>query len=41
MAKVSEEIPNADFRLTYAGEQELEILEHKKVYVELIRYWII
>ena len=39
--KVSEEIPNAKFRLTYAGEQELEVLEHKKVYSELIRYWIV
>lgn len=28
--KISEEIPNATFRLTYLGEQELNVLDHKK-----------
>lgn len=32
--KISEEIPNVNFRLTYLGEQELGVLEHKKVYSE-------
>lgn len=39
--KISEEIPNVNFRLTYLGEQELGVLEHKKVYSELIKHWII
>ena len=30
--EISEEIPNATFRLTYLGEQELNVLDHKKVY---------
>ena len=38
--KISEEIPNATFRLTYLGEQELNVLDHKKVYSELIKHWI-
>lgn len=36
--KISEEIPNVNFRLTYLGEQELGVLEHKKVYSELIKH---
>lgn len=39
--KISEEIPNMNFRLIYLGEQELGVLEHKKVYSELIKHWII
>lgn len=30
--KISEEIPNATFRLTYLGEQELNVLDHKSVF---------
>lgn len=37
--KISEEIPNVNFRLTYLGEQELGVLEHKKVYSELIKHY--
>lgn len=39
--KILEEIPNVNFRLIYLGEQELGVLEHKKVYSELIKHWII
>lgn len=39
--KISVEIPNATFRLIYLGEQELNVLDHKKVYSELIKHWII
>ena len=38
--KISEEIPNVKFRLTYLGEQELNVLDYKKVYSELIKHWI-
>lgn len=38
--KISEEILNATFRLTYLGEQELNVLHYKKVYSELIKHWI-
>lgn len=39
--KVDEVIPNADFTLEYMGEQELAVLANRKVYCELIKYYII
>lgn len=40
-AKIEEKIPNADFNLVYLGEQTLEVLENKKIYSELIKYYIV
>lgn len=39
--KVDESIPNADFKLEYIGAQELSVFENRKVYCELIKYYMI
>ena len=38
--KVEEQIPNADFTLEYKGYKELDVLSNKKVYGDVIKYFI-
>ena len=38
--KVKEDIPNINFELEYVGIQELEVQTNRKVYEELIKYFI-
>ncbi len=37
---LDESVPNADFTIEYEGIRELEVLENRKVYCELIKYLI-
>ena len=38
--KLQEKIPNADFTVEYEGSRELPVLENRRIYQELIKYWI-
>lgn len=38
--KIEETIPNADFTIEYEGFRKLSVLEHRKIYCELIKYFI-
>lgn len=38
--QITKEIPNVDFSLEYVGERELPVAENKKIYGELIKYFI-
>lgn len=38
--QITKEIPNVDFSLEYVGEKELPVAENKKIYCELIKYFI-
>lgn len=39
-APITKDIPNVDFSLEYVGERELPVAENKKIYAELIKYYI-
>ena len=38
--KLTCSIPNVDFTLSYLGQKELDVLEHKEIYADLIKYKI-
>lgn len=38
--KIEGTVPNADFTIEYEGFQELPVLENRKIYCELIKYYI-